>query len=484
MEILVVNAFCEPYPSSKLPGASRRPSITQSEFRIALLLLLTCMAAFGSTLVVPGNQAAAPGNLAIKVGATATRFQEIIGSGQFNNALVITGIRVRSAVGSGPVSFTYASFKVTLSTTKAYPNTANGHTLPSTTYANNVGPDATTVYNAPLSASSPGCGGPGPCPFDLVIHFSTSFPYDPSQGRLLVDIATSASTGAVTGSFDGVVFPDSTSSSVAIVTGDPANAAGTLSVGGVILGIDGAVPSVTGSFGFLINTSIANTSNDSGTAILGVMNFDGAKHVTGSYNFQLGASADQAGQSLTGTFSGTYSSNPDGTGTATLTFDAGITFTFAVVITDGGQGLQLVATGCTDSCDLGGIVVSGVARAASAGPLQGTYGFQFNNSPVPGQSIGVLSFDGAGNVTVSLTFVGAGTGPNHDPHQAPVFTGTSTGTYSVNPDGSGTIVLPAAFGGQSDQTYAFVIVDSGSGLLSIQMNRSGNGVSSGTARLQ
>jgi hypothetical protein len=199
---------------------------------------------------------------------------------------------------------------------------------------------------------------------------------------------------------------------------------------------------------------------------------------------QAGASADQAGQSLAGTFTGTYSSNPDGTGTATLTLDAGITFTFAIVITDGGQGLQLVATGCTDSCDLGGIVVSGVARAAYAGPLQGTYGFQFNNSPVPGLSIGVLSFDGAGNVAVSLTFVGTGMGPDHDPHQAPVFSGTSTGTYSINPDGSGTIVLPAAFGGQNDQKYAFVIVDFGSGLLSVQMNRSGSGVSSGTARLQ
>src|SRR5205807_701355 len=134
---------------------------------------------------------------------------------------------------------------------------------------------------------------------------------------------------------------------------------------------------LSGSFGFLINTSIANTSNDSGTAILGVIKFDGAGNVTGSYNFQVGASADQAGQSLAGIFTGTYSSNPDGTGSATLTYDAGITFTFAMVITDGGQSLQLVATGCTDICDLGGIVVSGVARAAYAGSLKGAYGFQF-----------------------------------------------------------------------------------------------------------
>jgi hypothetical protein len=241
---------------------------------------------------------------------------------------------------------------------------------------------------------------------------------------------------------------------------------------------------LSGSFGYLISSSVSPTSTDGGMAILGVMNFDGASNVTGSYNVQIGAAANQASQSLTGTFTGTYSSNPDGTGSATLTFDVGISFTFAIVITDGGKGLQLVETGCTDSCDLGGVVVSGVARAAYTGSLKGAYGFQFNNSPDPGQSLGVLSFDGTGTAAVSLTFVSAGTGPNHDPHQAPVFNGTSNGSYSLNPDGSGTILLPAAFGGQNDQTYAFVIVDGGSGFLGIQTNRSGNGVSSGTGRLQ
>jgi hypothetical protein len=240
----------------------------------------------------------------------------------------------------------------------------------------------------------------------------------------------------------------------------------------------------SGSFGFLLNSSVAQTSTDGGTAILGVMKFDGAGNVTGSYNVQLGDSDSQPASSAAGAFTGTYSTNTDGTGSVTLALDAGISFTFAMIITDGGQGLQFVATGCTDSCDLGGIVIGGAARSAYAGSLKGSYGFQFNNSPNPGQSLGVASFDGAGNVAVSLTFVGAGMGPNNDPHQAPVFTGTSAGTYSLNPDGSGVIVLPAAFGGQSDQMYAFVVVDGGSGLLLIQMNRSGSGVSSGTARLQ
>jgi hypothetical protein len=120
-----------------------------------------CAAAFGDTLVVPGLQTNAPGNVAIPVGSKANRFQEVIGSGQFPGPVVITGMRVRSAPGTGPVGFNDPSYKITLSTTQAYPNTVNGHTLPSVTYANNVGPDATTVYNAAASGSFPGCAGAG-----------------------------------------------------------------------------------------------------------------------------------------------------------------------------------------------------------------------------------------------------------------------------------------------------------------------------------
>ena len=117
-------------------------------FRTVFLLLPAFAASFGDTFVVPNNQATAPGNLAISVGAKASRFQEIVGSGQFTQPIVISGIRTRSALGLGRVSFNYSSLKITLSTTQAYPNTNNGHALPSTTYANNVGPDATTSITA------------------------------------------------------------------------------------------------------------------------------------------------------------------------------------------------------------------------------------------------------------------------------------------------------------------------------------------------
>ena len=62
--------------------------------------------------------------------------------------------------------------------------------------------------------------------------------------------------------------------------------------------------------------------------------------------------------------------------------------------------------------------------------------------------------------------------------------GTLTGTYSLNPDGSGTITLidPS---GNPNQTFAIVSTDGGSGLLLVLTSGPpGSTVSSGTARLQ
>ena len=218
--------------------------------RSAFLLVAACAAAFGQTVVVPNLQAAAAGNLAIPAGSKANRLQQVIGSGQFLGPIVITGIRVRSAPGTGPVSLNYASYKITLSTTQAYPNTNHGRSLPSTTYASNVGPDATVVYNAAVSGSSPGCAAPGPCSFDLAIVFTTPFSYDPSKGRLLVDLVNSAATGTPTGSLDGVAFPDSTTSTVVSVSGDPTKPTGGLLLVGLVLGLDTSTPQLTSSYYF------------------------------------------------------------------------------------------------------------------------------------------------------------------------------------------------------------------------------------------
>ncbi len=234
----------------------------------------------------------------------------------------------------------------------------------------------------------------------------------------------------------------------------------------------------SGSFGYLINASYSDLANNNGFVVMGVMNLDGAGNATGSYTVELGSSTRNTSQPITGTFTGTYSSNSDGTGTLTTTADNGTVFTFNIVITDGGQAFQLVATSCS-TCDVGGTtIISGVARAAYTGSLNGSYGFQFTNSPIPAASVGVVNFDGAGNVSMSVTFVGL-SGTVGQPN---IFTGSASGTYSTNPDGSGAITLTAANG--NTQTYVFVITDSGSGALLLQTNRAGDGVAFGTARRQ
>jgi hypothetical protein len=235
----------------------------------------------------------------------------------------------------------------------------------------------------------------------------------------------------------------------------------------------------SGSFGFLLNYSFIPQFANMGLAVLGMMNFDGAGNMTGTYTVVVGASGSQPAQTITGTFTGTYSVNPDGTSSASITTDLGVTLTFAMLITDRGQGLQLVVTSCTGGgCDLSGTLISGFGRAANAGPPNGSYGFQFNGSPAPAANIGVLNFDGAGTVAISFKNVGVANGPGGTPiNQAPVTSGATTGTYSVNPDGSGTVTFPGA-------ASAFVMIDGGSGLLWLRTTGTGSNVMLGTARLQ
>jgi hypothetical protein len=215
------------------------------------------------------------------------------------------------------------------------------------------------------------------------------------------------------------------------------------------------------------------------------MNFDGAGNVTGPYTYEVDANRPLAAKTTTGTLTGTYSSNPDGAGSVAIALHAGITLTLAMVNSDGGQSLQLVATdyqfpamSCT--CNIGRGVLSGIARAAPAGSLNGSYGLQLHNSPNVNVNLGVAKFDGAGNVALSFTFVGS-SDSNGQP--TPPISLTQTGAYSINPDGTGTFNLTAV-PGSNTQTFSFVVTDSGSGLLLIQTDRAGSGVLFGTARIQ
>jgi hypothetical protein len=93
--------------------------------------------------------------------------------------------------------------------------------------------------------------------------------------------------------------------------------------------------------------------------------------------------------------------------------------------------------------------------------------------------MGVVTFDGAGNVTGSSTQVQPDPSPNVTTVQ--VQAGPFAGTYKVNADGTGTITLPS--GGGTVMTIAFVVTDGGSGLMFVQTG-GGNYLLTGTARKQ
>jgi hypothetical protein len=443
----------------------------------ALFFLAASAAAFGDTLVVPNAQAIASGNSPITISGNSARIQEIVGSGQFasfKDPITITGLAVRSAPGTGPVNQAGTSLQITLSTTLAFPNTNGSHKLPSVTYANNLGPDATVVYNGAFTGSSPGCQAPGPCPFDMVIHFATPFTYDYANGRLLIDLVISAKAGTVSGSLDGVMFPDSSSSTVAVVSGDPTQATGALSLSGIVFGLQTSTSarSPLGTYGVLVNQW--PNPGEAASALLAVANFDGAGNIIGSYTV-----VTSSYQVLSGKLTGNYFGSPDGTNTANITLDVGATIAASITVTDGGAGLQIQVTSGIGPFD----VATGTGRIQSTqgNTPAGSYGLLLNrwsdvNAPPQGIT-GVFSFDGAGNVTGSYTLTGQDVGPGP-------LNGILTGTYSFKLDGTGSVTINLDIGVTS--TMAFVVVDGGSGFLILQTagDNGLNHVTSGTARLQ
>jgi len=239
-----------------------------------------------------------------------------------------------------------------------------------------------------------------------------------------------------------------------------------------------SVTSPMGSYGILLNQwPSSNTGNDKTSALLGVLDFDGAGKVTATYtkvnvDFTL----------KTGTATGTYSANPDGSNTVNLTFDDGSVCTIAAAVTDGGSGLQLLVTGGTPMNFFTGNanpaqVFSGNGRILSAQATvpTGSYGYLITGWPDAGNKpitfVGIINLDGAGNVNGSYTFV------NGRPTAVP---GTFSGNYSVNPDGTGSMSLNLDLG--LTTSFAIVVTEGGSGIL--MLANIGGQVASGTARMQ
>jgi hypothetical protein len=226
--------------------------------------------------------------------------------------------------------------------------------------------------------------------------------------------------------------------------------------------------------------------NNNGTGVLGILNFDGNGNVTGSYTFESGSTApDRPPQNFAGRLTGTYSTKPDSTGIITANFDVGLSFTLAMVIGSGGQSINLILTNCffgDQGCNNFASMTSGYARPAASAVPSGAYALALNSSPNPNGTIGVLKFDDTGNVTLSFTWVAPG--KDDTTGQMPVTTGDLTGTYSVNPDGSGTIEFNGSIGGSGNSAFAFATVDGGTRLLLMMTDGTASDVWYGSARQQ
>jgi hypothetical protein len=228
---------------------------------------------------------------------------------------------------------------------------------------------------------------------------------------------------------------------------------------------------MAGSYGILLNQwPNSNTGNNTTGALLGVLNFNGAGNVTATYT-----KVDSDYTTTSGKATGTYSGNPDGSNTVNLTFDNGSAWTALMSVTDGGSGIQLLVTG-GDPANAGQ-VFSGTGRIQSAqGTMPaGSYGYLLTGWPdahnKPFVISGVLKLDGAGSANGSYTL---------DTGRPDAFPGTISGTYSVNPDGTGSMTL--AFDIGLTGTVAIIVTDGGSGIL--MLASIGDQVTSGTARTQ
>lgn len=179
-------------------------------FKFSLFFVLGTLA-LANTIVVPNSQTTATGNGVNNLGVPAgsdIRYQGLYGSDQFSSIgspIEITGFSFRVAPGTGAFSLTVSNADIYLSTSPNYPNNT-GHPFMSTTFSNNIGPDNTLVYSGAFNLSSSGCSTPGPCPFDLLVTFTTPFYYNFANGPLLLDMMITDFTAGSGSSLDGEGF--------------------------------------------------------------------------------------------------------------------------------------------------------------------------------------------------------------------------------------------------------------------------------------
>src|SRR6185437_1485696 len=148
--------------------------------------------AFADTLIVPGPatgnaQGPTPFNY---YGSSGSHVQQIYDSSFFPGAELINGFSFRAFPGAAPSAFFGNSVNISdaviqLSTTAAGADESGS--LPSATFADNMGNDAKTVFSGALHLAT-AATGTGPQPFDYTVNFSQPFLYNPIDGNLLLDV--------------------------------------------------------------------------------------------------------------------------------------------------------------------------------------------------------------------------------------------------------------------------------------------------------
>jgi hypothetical protein len=159
--------------------------------RIFLSFFLFVLQAVGAQTIVAPNDLAntyggAPNVAPFDIGnlhISSMRYQQMYDASQFGTIVTggeyITQIAFRAAVIDNDFSDTLQSIQFDLSTT--------ANTDLSSTFADNVGIDDTTVFNGSWSFSSAG-GAAGASVFDIVLNLTTPFFYNPANGNLVLDV--------------------------------------------------------------------------------------------------------------------------------------------------------------------------------------------------------------------------------------------------------------------------------------------------------
>jgi hypothetical protein len=231
------------------------------------------------------------------------------------------------------------------------------------------------------------------------------------------------------------------------------------------------VSSVNGAYIYSINGSALDPISGSTTRIVeaGRLTADGAGNLSGADTVIVDGSVTRR------TFWGTYAINPDGTGALVLNpswgpqihadfFLAGNANILRLVLTDAGNTLSGVleaqqnAAQPTPSTGYTAAALNGAYDYGITGSAADIYG---NVTQI--REVGRLTADGAGNLTGSSTVSINGS----------VVRRTLTGSYSINPDGSGSATLYPSWGPPINMdlfvsgnglTAEFVVTDSGSTL--------------------